>query len=128
MGVPMLFGGVDSGRGARPQISVLWENPDPSSRFTAQTVSLAGDLRHYDLVLVEYVYSTSLQNVWSKMFRASAVLNGTCVLPINDTNTSTGRRAFSAPDVASLAFTAATFGGSTANSQIIPVYVYGIKL
>ena len=128
MGLSMKFGSGSRGNTGGPRIAGLWQNADATSSFGAQTVTLSGSIRHYDLILFEFASSTSTAYAWTALFLPAQLLAGSCSLSITGSNNHTGLRTVTAPSDSSLAFSAATFNGATANGNVIPTAIYGIKL
>lgn len=114
------------GQGAR--VSLLWDNPNVTSTFGAQTVTLSNGIKGFDLILVSYYFSTSYPYMRTQLFIAGDVMSESCELTVASNNGATGKRRFTAPTDSTVDFTAATYSGSTSNGSVIPVAIYGIKL
>ena len=106
---------------------LLWTNPNPSSNFTAQTVSL--DLTEYDAVEIQCKNLASSDYMIGTLFRIKKGDKGLLL-----SNAATNRER----DVHSVSNTGIEFSGgiiyntyggaqSTDNSRVIPIRIYGIK-
>ena len=106
-------------------MKVLWENPNPTAEFAAQTinVNLSG-YTHYEVLF-------ALNSASYKDLQLS-----TGIVPIDkraflcygwgDVNT-VGTRNVSAITSNSIAFTVGYYNKATNNSYVIPIAIYGIK-
>ena len=108
--------------------TLLWENPNISTAFAPQTISL--DLRKYDAVEISFKHYFSGDTPQS-MARAEKNVTCCCAVPTYS-NRSLPRRDFKATD------TGVTFGYGSGfddtytwyaqnNNWAIPVKIYGIK-
>lgn len=111
--------------GGNAIITKLWENSDPSSGFSAQTVQIIGLLECDFIDISIQVESTG----------SNASYVATCRVPVIDGKktylsmfSTLNKRAVTI-DGNSLAFSAGEGGGSsTATNSAVPLSVYGIKL
>lgn len=96
-------------------MQLLWENPNPTSAFPAQGITLAND--NYDLLLI-----TTASGI-------STIAEKGRTLQLVYTNSNlTGERRVTYVSDTSLNVGNATYNGATSNTYLIPVAVYGIKL
>lgn len=133
MPIAMRYGSGNYGgnRNIGIQMSLLWTNPNPSSSFSAQTVSL--DLSRYDAVMVVHRYGTSTSRLNS------------VIVPVGDTGMCFHAGNFSAATgyVMTRAFGTTTTGidfntsyrralnstsaASSSGDYCYPIYIFGIK-
>ena len=114
-------------------MKLLWENPNTTQAFAAQTVTL--NSADYDFLLILYSYYTGAYKGYSLILKKdapSAILS--CVVFANNTQTNSVTRAINKVTDTSYAFEDAynqtiTTGVTTAvnNSFNIPIAIYGIK-
>lgn len=132
--VSMQFGGQGNAisNKTRPFIVPLWENPDETSSFSAQTISL--DLTEFDAVLVTARVSTTAAAKSSLVvvkdqgdFMITTIRNFPDASALQFT-----RRNISATDTGvtisagTAKSTTSTSAGSTNNGYCVPVMIYGI--
>lgn len=103
----------------------LWENPDPTTAFAAQDITLSGD--NYDLLLV--VYDVYLN---SNYYQSNVALKGKgvyCSCAWSDNGvTAVKTRNITRTDDTHYSISNALVKGVTNNEHIIPIIIYGIKL
>lgn len=110
---------------------LLWTNSDPSSNFTAKTVSL--DLSDYDAVVILYHATTSGSN----SYLTSAVIGETASMDAWTSIGTSGQAILHRHRLADVTATGVTFGtceqkrvnvttaSTNDNSGCIPMYIYG---
>lgn len=131
MSVVMKYGsgressGKSGGYGDSGFLHLVWENPNPTSSFAAQTIDV--DLTDYDWFAIETRWSTS-----------SALVIPLCIYKVdetrhiislsNDASNRTGGRQFtySIADQ-SLAFEGGYYNEASSNVNVIPIAIYGIS-
>jgi hypothetical protein len=107
---------------ASENLRLLWENPTPTDSFAAQSITLSsGD---YDFLLI--VYRETISSTTYKSDIVSKGSNG--ILEFNVTSGSfyNDTRTFTYTSDTVLAFAAATVNGSSNNSAVVPLAIYGI--
>ena len=120
--------GLDTGIEA-DLFTLLWENPNPTSAFAAQNITLASD--EYDFLLTLAKINTSSNvvlssitpkgnNIWLDYAASSA--NGSLVANRPGTYSSNKVYNFSSCSTAT-----GTTASSTDNNRLIPVAIYGFK-
>lgn len=122
-----------SGSAGGSMLTKLWENPSPSSSFSAKTISL--DLSGYTAIAVQFHYSNATETASVRM----ALVDGSAYEAFqlngiqNSGITYVGRRTFTVTTTR-VAFAAAyhkatnsTASVSADNGYMIPVAIYGIK-
>lgn len=105
---------------------LLWENPDVTATFAAQTVSL--DLTKYAGVVIEYNRKTTNQKLQTRFYmkRTDVTNDGGFYACANQTDnisrkvviSDTGVQFMSCNDVGT---------GAVSNTNMIPTKIYGIK-
>ena len=107
-----------------PHYTLLWTNPNPTSAFAAQTISL--DLSKYDAVAIDLTMYTAGSNVHNQTFLGSVgssmILSGilystapTDLMRIGDVTAS------------GVIFNNGRAYGAVNNGAVIPYKIYGIK-
>jgi hypothetical protein len=109
----------------------LWENPDPTSNFAAQNVTLSESATNYDYLLIEYLLTQGSPKTASIMFKNNTGTSLTYASPSSNGAQSRAR------DVNYVNATTLSFSdgyiatGTTAaaahNGISIPLNIYGIK-
>ena len=125
MGIKMRYGagGGNSG-GSTVHIDRLWENPDPTVSFAAQTIDV--DLTGYRFFGVILQFATNTEdNPPMQVFevdetRKELVINGTA------SNRVGGRHVTYDSSAGTLTFDTAYYNGSAANGNVIPLRIFGI--
>jgi len=132
--VPMQFGSKinDVSNKQNRNWVLLWENPDPSSSFASQTVSL--DLSDYDAVYVYAKYRAANTNscptalaligTGSQLFYLANLSAASSQANVRNYSVTSTGVAFESTYRKTLT---ATSAGSVANDYIIPVAIYGVK-
>lgn len=124
---PLVFGG--NGGVEIPFLTKLWENPDPTSEFAAQTINLASS--DYDFLMFTYRYVTTDSLDLSKTFKKGDKVVLDCSFA-----TSAGARAFTrlinyTSDTSLTAgqaqYATAGTAATIANNFLIPLAIYGLK-
>lgn len=119
-------GGGVGGRSGSSFRTPLWTNPNPTSSFAAQTISI--DLNAYDWFAIEARWSTS-----------SDLVIPLCIYNVdesrhiislsNDASNRTGGRQFTySASNRAISFEGGYYNGSSSNASVIPIAIYGIKL
>ena len=103
----------------------LWENPNPSSDFAAQNITLASD--DYDLLLIIYIVSTGNSRKCSELtIKGSGATLSIAEYSSNAASCRTRYFTYSSATVYNVS--GGYINGTSANNIIIPYQVYGIKL
>lgn len=122
----------------------LWSNSSPTSSFLAADVTLSDSILNYDLIVIEYLFSTtSPYYIYSRTFlsdtlidsmhgpnsRFSTYVDVPFTLDINASgNNRTGGRNFTVASATKLSFAAGGYNGSSsANAYAVPITIYGIR-
>ena len=105
---------------------LVWENPNPTSSFAAQTIDV--DLTDYDWFAIETRWSTSSDLVIPlciyKVDESRHIISLS-----NDASNRTGGRQFTySISNQSISFEGGYYNGSSSNVNVIPIAIYGIKL
>ena len=102
----------------------LWENPNPTSAFAAQTITLSSS--DYDFLLVTAVCSTTNGAESSPLIlkkNSKGILNyATATSPAAASN-----RTITCTSNTQLSVDSAWNAGSVVNTELVPIAVYGIK-
>lgn len=106
------------------QGAILWENPNPSTNFVAQDVTLSSD--DYDMYEIFYT-ARSGDSSRSLMSVRSIKGYGTELNTIFITNSAVMQRAVTYISDTSLRFENAYYGTSAVNSHIKPIKIIGYK-
>lgn len=120
-GKPGSSGGGSGESGGGLTLDLLWTNPNPSSNFGAQTISI--DLSGYLLVLIE-------QDPFNNGSLDVAIgLIGSEMKMFCLANTNTNRNGARNLTVSStgITFSACTYNGATNNGYSIPLRIFGIR-
>lgn len=124
VGFPESKDGVDI-----PFMEKLWENPDPTSAFGAQNITLSSS--DYDCLLIFHKIHTTLDNISSCIVEKGKTAHlELAYLPASSNNLYT--RDLTYVNDTTLSATACTrfqIGSSqtTSNDNVIPIAIYGIK-
>ena len=133
-----------SGNSQKFKETVLWTNPDPTSDFETQTITLSDDMTNYDFLRIEgkahkndTVDTLEVYAVPTYLFTCSlskSNLAGGCALGSSSGSGSTGARHARAMNASSSTPTKMTFGAqyslattTSNNAWEIPTRVVGIK-
>lgn len=124
--------GTGSGGGGTSYMETLWSNNSPASTFAEQTITLSDNMTNYDLLLIDYIFSTSAQDHATQLISVG-ILFGTAQsfsLRINAaTYNRTGARNFYGMTNANqIHFEGASYNTSSNNGYAIPYRIIGIKL
>ena len=109
------------------RMSLLWTNPSPSASFAAQNITLSSS--DYDLLLLIYAHSKG--NLQMQMSETAKKGNGFYIelTAYGGSNTYyIRRRMIDYTDDTHLAVRNGEQNGSTSNDELVPLYIYGIKL
>lgn len=131
-----------SGSGGGMTETTLWTNPDSTTGFSSQSVSISPyKLNDFDYIKIEYQGSiNSISGIKSIMFEPSALLNGNSNAMYSDivlgaqvaqSTEYYARKTYAlAIDATQIYFTNSTKVGSSSvvNNAIIPIKIYGVKL
>lgn len=102
-------------------IDTVWTNASPSSSFSAQTITL--DMTSYKAIVIEHGFNTS-----SSLNRISGLIPKNETVGVISGLGGTGGSYYEAYRTASFDDNGVTFGaGSPANTNAIPLKIYGIK-
>lgn len=117
---------------ASENLRLLWENPNPTAEFTAQTVTLARD--DYDCLLFEYDYTASGLRFTSILSKGqTGIIN--VAIQASDTVFGDPMRRITYSTATSISISDCSYQGiqnggtistTTNNSTLIPIAVYGI--
>lgn len=118
--MPQSGGGGSSGG---IEMTLLWTNPNPTSTFAAQTVAL--DLSDYDAVGINLKWHKGVENFIPMMILPKGAERWQLFQAATDVNRTGGR--FATFVSSGIAFTNATYNGSSTNDYAIPYKIYGIK-
>lgn len=111
--------------------TLLWENPDPTSAFVAQKVTL--DLSGYDRTAIIYKASTSLNAIYSievdieKMTQMTAFTSASNANVVYVSRVATVTKTGIDFDYGYGKTIYSTSAASVGNSNIIPIAIYGLK-
>ena len=126
-GKPGTFGGGASGGGGL-SLELLWENPNPSAAFAAQTISL--NLSGYNAVLVVAI-TTPLEktNPECGFTTAFGFVDSDYDLHLNWGSAGTNRVATRKASISStgVSFLAGRYNNATKNDYTVPYRIYGIR-
>lgn len=100
----------------------LWTNSSPTSNFNPQTISL--NLTGYRFIFVDCIYQVSTPNQKTGVMLPNINGCGICVLAGVATNV---RGRVIKITSSGVEFEAGKSGDSTANNEVIPQYIYGIR-
>lgn len=106
------------------QGTILWTNPNPTSSFEAQTITLSSD--NYDFYEVYCTYNNSSARHYLNSWKT---IKGNGIV-MSETGYSTGllvRRKIDVTDNSHLLIFDSKAGNDTNNTYLIPVYVIGYK-
>lgn len=99
------------------KMDLLWTNPNPTSSFSAQTVTCDTS---YSMYLVDCRTANNSTNIVSNMF-----VNGTSFCVNNGTNSISRNATVGANGIT---FSDGYLGGNANNNMVIPYHIYGIKM
>ena len=125
----VIYSGGSDGTVSFDLMTKLWENPDPTSTFASQNITLSSD--DYDMLLLVYNISTS--NYAQKSCICEKGKNIILDLASHSSNGATSCRrdiTFISATVLAVGANYRSVGASTStteNQMVIPVTVYGIK-
>lgn len=126
MAVAMQYGsGIYRGKRTDSGITMtlLWTNPDPTSNFAAQTVSL--DLAEYNAVLITYTAQANSTRFGS----AIGLIDGNnyfVTIGIDSTANNYIYKRGAAADNSGVTFTTGYRDTTSSTGYAIPLYIYGI--
>lgn len=102
--------------------ATLWTNTNVSNNFSAQTITLSESMLNFDLIIIEYKVSVSIDAYASEVISPgkNAYLNMSGV-------TNFGRRILNYESETTIVVDSCTWNDSTNNSYLLPHKVYGIK-
>lgn len=120
-------GGNVGGRGGNSSLlTLLWDNPRPDNSFAAQTINI--DLSAYDWFAVRAKFSLATpQDLPLYIFSVDETAKR--IFSAAGDNNRIGVRTFTYNmENMTLAISYATYNGSTNNSSVIPLEIYGVSL
>ena len=111
--------------------TILWTNPNPTSSFSAQTITLNSS----DYDMYEIVYTSENSGGFSSIYNMTKSIKGygTVLQAVNATGSATPIRVRTVTYVSdtklsfSVGYTGAGYPLGTDNSKCIPLYVIGYK-
>lgn len=112
--------------GTPAQIVKLWENEHFDIEFGATTVTIE-NITQYDMVEVQYNFSSSTQYTMSQRCAIPHGVGGVYLNGVSGASSKICSRKLDISRDGAFKFSDASAGGSTANTYIIPLAVYGIK-
>ena len=112
-----------------PKADLLWTNPNPSTTFNSQTVSI--DLTDYESVLIAIKSSVSADNLTDCIgyFKKGATISGYVGVarPIPSTIAAFGTRLVTAVTDNGVSFGVFKYGTTQDNTLGVPIKIYGLK-
>lgn len=100
--------------------NLLWENPSPTSNFSAQTITLANS--NYDYLIVEIKVDASTERYVCQTVKKGA--SGRLMIVNGQTNR-TGMRNFDFISDTQISFDGAYWATSSSTTDLIPFRIYG---
>lgn len=101
----------------------LWENPNPTASFTAQTITLSESLANYNCY--EIIFKQSNTN--ERYFSTGKIPVGHGTILSYVTSNNSYRATGSTVSGNTIAFENAYVGSTANNGNVIPIYVIGYK-
>ena len=131
--------------GGKLKETILWENPNPSGNFAAQTITLnyggvTHNISNFDYIRFQYIaanYGTVASYKGQSTFPKEMVIgsiatninNPIIALGMNDNNKNNHQRFATYESDTQIKFTIAYASNTqyTSNTRSIPTYIYGLK-
>lgn len=114
-------GGGSGESGGGLTLDLLWTNPNPSSNFGAQTISIV--LSNYSLVLIEQdPFNNDTLDI-----AIGLVGSGMKLYCLANTNTNRNGARNLTVSSSGITFSACTYNGATNNGYCIPLRIFGIR-
>ena len=116
--------------------TTLWSNPNPSSSFSAQTVTLSQSMANFDYIRIRFQYSTSNTEQWNVIYSVAGLDGNTVSMGARKYDSSSINdmryRAVNGASNTTVAFTNSvqhtSSSQSTSAAYIIPYSIEGLKL
>lgn len=112
------------GGGGGLKLTALWTNPNPTSSFAAQTISL--DLAQYELILITFHNFASTDAQYGLLAQLCIVGDTNYLQFTSATNNRNGRR-LATITTTGVQFAACVYNDGTNNNYGIPYQIFGIK-
>lgn len=126
--IAMQYGGGSASKSA-VTMTPLWTNSDITANFAAQNITLSESVNGYKMLYFDYVFSTSTANHLACGYLVSLLKSGdNFSLPVTAfSNNRTGGRNLTLASDTEIAFSGASYNGSSSNAYAIPYHIYGVK-
>ena len=109
---------------SKSKFDLLWENPNPTSVFSTQTITI-DNIENYNVIFIEakYYMADQLTSITTMM---ATKTNSGCNLIINDSAKDAGGRRVYISEPSVITFENTQWGSTVYNDYIVPIRIYGI--